>query len=170
MLGKNCYKEYYDCVKDIIEDPIVLEMKNYIHHGDTTCYQHCVNVSYYNYRVCKALKLDAKSAARAGLLHDLFLYDWHKHRPESFQQLHGFTHPMSAWMNAKKFFKLNSKEDDIIIKHMWPLTFTLPLFKESYVISLVDKYCGILEIADYQIKTLPEKIRTIKSILKAYKF
>lgn len=59
--------------------------------------------------------------------------------------LHAFTHPQTALENASKLFDLNEKECDIILKHMWPVTIKLPKYKESYIITLVDKYCAIQE-------------------------
>ena len=42
----------------------------------------------------------------------------------------------------------NSKTvEDIIGKHMWPLTAPLPYYKESYMVSLADKICATLEMA-----------------------
>ena len=72
-------QEFYDCIGDIIAHPVVQQMKQYPHHCGTSCFRHCLNVSYYNYQICRLLGLDARSAARAGMLHDLFLYDWRKH-------------------------------------------------------------------------------------------
>ena len=40
--------------------------------------------------------LDYVSVARAGMLHDLFLYDWRK-RENGRKGLHAFTHPKSAY-------------------------------------------------------------------------
>ena len=68
-------EEFYSYIKDLVHHPYVLKMKNFPHHCETNCYQHCLNVAYFNYRICKFFHLDAKSAARAGMLHDLFLYD-----------------------------------------------------------------------------------------------
>ena len=47
-------------VKDIAEHPVVLRMKLYPHHGSTNCYQHCMNVAYYNYQWCRFLHLGCK--------------------------------------------------------------------------------------------------------------
>ena len=33
--------EYNKLVDDLLNNDIVLKMKNYIQHGNTTCYQHC---------------------------------------------------------------------------------------------------------------------------------
>lgn len=59
-------EEFYGYIKDLVHHPYVLKMKNYQHHCNTSCYQHCLNVAYYNYKICKFFNLDARSAARAG--------------------------------------------------------------------------------------------------------
>ena len=140
--------EYFELVSDIITNKNVLKMKDYMQHGTTSCFDHCLNVSYYSYILCKKLNLDTRSAARAGLLHDMFLYDWHtstyiKNAPLT--KKHAFYHPYIALKNANKYFKLNKVEKDIIVKHMWPLTIVLPKYKESYVVSIIDKLCCITE-------------------------
>ena len=84
------------------------------------------------------------------MLHDLFLYNWRK-RENGRKGLHAFTHPRTAYENASKLFKLNDKEKDIILKHMWPVTFALPKYKESYILTLVDKYCALNE-SIYEIR------------------
>lgn len=140
--------EFYSYIKDIVHHPAVLEMKKYPHHGVTTCYQHCLNVSYYNYRICKYMGWDAKAAARAGMLHDLFLYDWHEHAAKTGDHFHGMTHPKKSLENAKKYFRLSEKECDIILRHMFPVTPIPPKYKEGYVICITDKYCGSCETAD----------------------
>ena len=122
-LRRNWKSEFYSEVKDIAEHPVVLRMKLYPHHGSTNCYQHCMNVAYYNYQWCRFLHLDARSAARAGMIHDLFLYDWHTHAKKTGDRFHGLTHPEKSYQNARKFFDLNHIERDIILNHMWPVTF-----------------------------------------------
>lgn len=72
-------REYLDCVWDLLLNPAVRRMNQYVQHGSTTCLRHCLNVSYRSYCACRRLGLNYRSAARAGLLHDLFLYDWHYH-------------------------------------------------------------------------------------------
>lgn len=152
--------EYFEIIKDIAFSPVTLEMENYIQHGFTSCYEHSVYVSYYSYLIAKDLGLDYKSVARAGLLHDLFLYDWHikdtKDKP--LFQKHGFVHPQIAFENANKYFELNDIEKDCILKHMWPLTIKFPVYKEGYILTFVDKYSSIIET----IKGL----RSIKPYLK----
>ena len=139
-------EEFYDCIRDVAEHPVVLRMKLYPHHGNSNCYQHCMHVAYYNYQWCRFFKLDARSAARAGMLHDLFLYDWHTHTQKTGDHFHGLTHPETALKNAEKFFELNDTERDIIRTHMWPVTFlAFPRTKEALITTLTDKYCGSCE-------------------------
>lgn len=153
-------QEFYECIRDIMEHPMVLLMKKFPHHCDTDCYQHCMNVAYYNYQICKVLGLDARAAARAGMLHDLFLYDWREHAAKTGDRFHGLTHPKVALRRAEKYFDLNDMEKDIILKHMWPLTIIPPKYFESYIICLTDKYCGACEITDhYSGKIMPKRIK-----------
>ena len=129
---------------DMKENEIVQKMKNYRQHYDTSCYEHCLNVSYISYKICKKMNLDYVAVARASMVHDLFLYDWRK-RQDGRKGLHGFTHPKTSLENAKKLFELSKEEEDIILKHMWPLTAKFPRYKESWVVIGVDKYCAIKE-------------------------
>lgn len=137
---------YNHLVADLLENETVLKMKEFPHHGDTTCFQHCLNVSYYNYKLCRFFSLNERAGARAGLLHDLFLYDWHTYKPAKGERLHGFTHASAALKNVRKSFYVSDLEADIIEKHMFPLNITaFPKYRETLVIVLVDKYCGLLE-------------------------
>ena len=140
-----CKKDYYNAISDLIVSDVVLSMDKYIQHGSTSTLDHCIRVSYRSYKIAKLFKMDYKSAARAGLLHDLFLYDWHLEPRKKLFEKHGYTHPKKALVNATNNFDLNIKEKDIILKHMWPLTLkSVPMYKESFLVSMIDKYssCG----------------------------
>ena len=137
-------KEFYEITKYLINHPTVLQMKNYRQHYDTNCYDHCIEVAYWSYKFCKKHNLDYVSMARASILHDLFLYDW-RHSKARLKGWHAFIHPKIALENALKICDLNEKEKDIILKHMWPVTMALPKYKESYILTLVDKYCALNE-------------------------
>lgn len=137
--------EYMECVQDILANEKVQSMKNFIQHGTTTTLTHCIHVSYYSYKVCRRYGLDCRTAARGGLLHDLYLYDWHTHAKETGERFHGLTHPRTALKNAESLFRLNEAEKDIILKHMWPLTLIPPRTWEGCVVMLADKHCGFME-------------------------
>lgn len=57
-------KEFSELIQEIINNETVLQMKNYLQHFDTNCFDHCITVSYYSYLICKKLKLDYVSASR----------------------------------------------------------------------------------------------------------
>ena len=139
--------EFYSIIRDIIKNKTVQEMKKYRQHYNTSTFEHCFNVSFMSYKVCKELHLDYKSMARAAMLHDLFLYDWRGGlKAERFRDLHAFAHPKIALKNAQNLFTLNKKEKDIIVKHMWPVTlFHFPKYFESFIITLTDKHSAMYE-------------------------
>lgn len=143
-LDKNT--EFYTILNDIISNETVKKMKNFRQHYDTSTYEHCLNVSYISYKICKKLKLDYNAAARGSMLHDLFLYDWRTNRNLSgFTRAHAFVHPKIALDNSSKLFDLTKKEKDIIVKHMWPVTLKFPKYPESFIVTFVDKYSAIKE-------------------------
>ena len=147
--------EFKYIIRDIANHPEVLKLKNYEQHAHKSTYFHCTHVSFITYIICKKLNLDYVSATRAAMIHDLYYYDWHANEPG--HRLHGFTHPKVALNNAQELFELNEKEKDIILKHMWPLTLSLPKYKESYVVTLVDKYCTSHEV----ISNIKVKIKSL---------
>lgn len=158
MIKKNTeeYKEFHDIISDIINHPATQAMKKYRQHYDCNCFDHCLAVSYYSYKICKNLKLDYKSMARAAMLHDLFLYDWRVKQPGR-KGFHAFRHPYSACRRATALFNLNKKEQDIIKKHMWPVTIIPPKYAESYIITLVDKYCALSESYNHYAEMIVSK-------------
>lgn len=136
-------EEYLDCISDFMENEEVRSMKRYNQHRGVDCLEHCLNVSIQSFRICKKLGLDYRAAARGGLLHDFFLYDWHTENPHG--GLHAFTHPNTAARNADKHFILSKREQDVIKKHMWPLTPSLPRYPETFVVIVVDKFFCVSE-------------------------
>ena len=140
-------KEFINIVKDIISNDTIQSLRLYKHHYGSNRYEHCLSVAYYSYKICKFLGLDHVSAARAGLLHDLFLYDCQN--PETRPENHIKEHPKVALTNAEKLFLLNDIEKDIILKHMWPVTIPFPRYLETFVVTFVDKYCAIKELSNF---------------------
>lgn len=145
------YAEFMSIIQDLIKHPIVKQMRNYNQHANISCYQHCMQVAYYTYIVCKQLHLDYVSATRGAMLHDLFLYDWHDHiKPDrKWVHQHAFWHPKVALKNAKEIFDLNAIEQDVILNHMWPVTIRIPHFKETVIVTFADKYSACRETFCY---------------------
>lgn len=151
--------EFNDIISDIVTNSVVMDMKKFYQHYDCTCFDHCLSVAFYSYLICKKLKLDYKSMARAAMLHDLFLYDWRVRQPDR-KGLHAFKHPYVAYKNASSLFDINDKEKDIILKHMWPVTLKIPKYKESFIVSFVDK-CFAVEESFIKVEEC-EKEKVIK--------
>lgn len=137
--------EYEACVRDIMDNKMVKKMDDYVQHCNTSRLQHSVNVSYYSFLICYRMGWDYRSAARAGILHDLYFYDWRIKK--SIRTHHATWHPRVALDNAKKITELNNVEKDAILKHMWPCSLIPPRYIESYVVTTVDKLCAVCEVA-----------------------
>jgi len=160
--------EFVRHIIELLEQEQVETMKHYIQHGNTSTYMHCLVVAYYSYLLALRLPLqfDTKSIARGAMLHDFYLYDWHI--PDQSHRLHGYVHPRYALRNAKKYFKLNPIEEDIIEKHMWPLTFRkFPAHKEALLVNVVDKLCSLGET--FYLPVLPKDIKLLNHMLTSKK-
>ena len=151
-------EEYYEIVQDILQHEEFQKLKDFFHHN-SSIYAHVNDVAYFSYRISKYFKLDYRSAARGALLHDFFLYDWRNHDAPDLprKKFHGLAHPAIAVVNAKKHFSINEIEEDIIKRHMWPLTLVPPKYKESYIVSFADKYLSSKEFINEYKKRLNER-------------
>jgi uncharacterized protein len=129
----------------LIDNSRLKKTSEYIQHGNTSCLLHTIAVAHYSIRLSERLRIRCKKSEliRGALLHDYFLYDWHDGLKE--RRIHGFTHPAAALKNADKDFNLTHTERDIIKKHMFPLTFVPPKYRESWIVCCVDKACSLYE-------------------------
>ena len=133
QLSTTEHEQLYAILQQYDENPQVQRMREFIQHGDVTTYQHCKT-----------------SLAVGAFLHDFYLYDWHKrstfHGLRRLFEMHGFSHPGYACVNAQRVFHITKKEQDIIASHMWPLTFRhVPTCREAFIVCLADKYCAVVE-------------------------
>ncbi len=153
--------EYFNCVNDLLSNKTVLSLGEFRHHIGTTRFQHSLNVSYYNFKLCKLLRLNARSAARAGLLHDFFFYNRKDH--EKIMRSHSEEHADTALYNAMEMFPITDLEGDMILNHMWPMTPRLPRYRETYIITLVDKFCAVAEVMTSAYRFTGTKMRLAAS-------
>jgi uncharacterized protein len=150
-------QEYMSYVEDLLEKEEVQRLSNYTQHVHSTRLDHSISVSYNSYKLAKKWNGDARATARAGLLHDLFYYDW---RTTKFDEgSHAYMHPRIAVKNAEKLTELSDLERDIIIKHMWGATIAPPKYKESYIVTMVDKYCAVKEASEPMTNSVKSKWR-----------
>lgn len=142
---------YEDVLKkygaDILNSENFKSTKAYIQHGNMSVQEHCINVTKTSLAICDRLKIkcNTRDLVRGALLHDYFLYDWHKTDTIKSHRLHGFFHPGRALRNAKKEYRLTRRQADIIKKHMWPLTLVPPMCREAWIVTMADKYCSLME-------------------------
>lgn len=139
------YRCFLRCVQDLLDTPEVQSMRQLPHHPGTTCYEHSVRVAYVSFRLARRWGLDYVAAARAGLLHDLYLYN-SKDKP-SYYGAQCFAHPVAALKNAWALCgSLTPMEENIIVSHMWPLARKMPRYREALVVNLADKLCATAEV------------------------
>ncbi len=150
FFSKDQPSQEFDCVFKDYAEPVLQSGKlrqtnGYVQHGTTSCYCHSISVAYYSLRLADRLGInfDAESLVIGALLHDYYLYDWHC--KDASHRLHGFRHPKTALNNAMQDFDLNPVEQNIIMRHMFPLTPIPPKYRESLIVCLTDKFCSLAE-------------------------
>lgn len=133
--------------KEILASDNMKREKRFIQHANVSTYEHSIGVATMSLTLAAIfrVKVDKVSLVRGALLHDFFLYDWHDKM--AMPKAHAYLHPLIAFDNAKKEFKLNAIEKNIIQAHMFPLSIVMPKYKESWVVTMADKICAMNEIA-----------------------
>lgn len=123
------------------------------HHRNFNCFEHSLSVACVSLWLAKTfrLKVNLKSLIRGALLHDYFLYDWRLGTPGN--KMHGFGHARIALKNAKRDYPVDKIQEDIIVKHMFPLNPRPPRYAESVVVTVADKICAICEILSFICKS-----------------
>ena len=134
--------DFHMILDDLMKDERVGEMKRFVQHGSISTYDHCRNVASLSQRINRLFHLGADEEAllKGAMLHDYFLYDWHKNYYDH-NGWHGFAHAETALRNAEKDFDVTPQVAHIIRSHMWPLNITrIPLSREAWIVCLADKW------------------------------
>ena len=174
-LYNNMDVEYYYIVKEILEHNEFIKRLNYNHHENRSVFVHSLMVSTLSYKIAKKMKLDYKSAAIGGLLHDFYTHAWqyskdldnldkkyseNLKKKKKFSTLHAFIHPYEALINSNTYFNnlMNERVENAILVHMFPLSLfnkvKLPKYKESWIITYIDKAVSLKDFPN--IKEIPE--------------
>lgn len=137
--------EFNNIISDILKHEAFLKLKNENHHGITRL-DHSINVAKLTYYFAKKSRMkNYISVTRAALLHDFFSND----------QLEGeikvLNHPAVAAENAKKYFDISDLEYSMIKTHMFPMTFSIPKNKESWLLVSSDKLVASYEMLKYKV-------------------
>lgn len=140
-------REIEENAPDILHSKNFRQMKEYIQHGNVNVNLHVMTVARYSVALTDFLHISCnrRELIRGALLHDYFLYDWHKSDALNPHRLHGFFHPSRSLQNAQKEYNLTARQRDIIIKHMWPLTVIPPMCREAWIVTSADKFCSLME-------------------------
>lgn len=133
-------KDFYYIVEDILENKEFKKLEEIKHHGITR-YNHLLRVAYHTYKFTKGKNLKYVEATRGALLHDFFFYE--TNNLSTYDSLR--KHSNYALENACKHFSLTELEKDIIKTHMYPVTKTMPHYKESYIVDLIDDIASLYE-------------------------
>ena len=129
------------------KNPKFHAMRHYRQHGRISTYDHARSVALISFRLDKLLHAhsDRRTLLKAALLHDFYLYDWHR-KDHPHAALHGFYHPAVAAKNAKKEYGVSEEVASAIRSHMWPLTLTrIPKSREAALVCLADKIAAARE-------------------------
>ncbi|MDR1408963.1 MAG: HD domain-containing protein [Oscillospiraceae bacterium] len=138
--------EYMRYIVDLLATPEFKSLEVIPHHIPTTLLTHVRCVSYVAYSLCRRYGGDSKIAARGGLLHDLYYYDWHDFSDKS-HRWHGVLHPSRALKNACLLLgEVDKRTADCIHRHMFPFTPIPPIYRESIMVSLSDKICANFDV------------------------
>lgn len=140
-------KEIRDILLDIRENEHVQKMKKYIQHGRVSTYEHCESVTSLSYEINRKLHLhaDLDTLLKGAMLHDFYLYDWHK-KGDGTHRLHGFHHAERASRNAAHYLGMDEKTCHVIRSHMWPLTpGKIPKSREAWIVCFADKCVSLHE-------------------------
>lgn len=137
---------FWEEVRQVCSSSRMNKSRTFYQHGKINIYVHSLRVAYICYYWVKKyhLHVDEKALIRGALLHDYFLYDWHDKEHEH-KRPHVFFHPSAALCNAKQDFILTRKEENIIQRHMFPLTLIPPGCKEAWLVCMADKVCSTRE-------------------------
>lgn len=132
--------EFNNIVLDILNNQEFDKLKLYPHHGITR-HEHCLRVAYYTYLATKVLHLKYIDATRAALLHDFFT--------DEVSELKAFSryrnHPKYALINSKKYYDINKLQENIILRHMFPITFIPPKYIESWIVDIIDDISAVYD-------------------------
>ena len=152
--------EHFDPIaRPLLEAPEYQQLKAYRAHGEVSVFDHSLFVAEraYLYAKKRGLDLDYASLVRGALLHDYYLYDWHKKHKG--HRLHGFRHPAWALHNALLVYDLNEVERDVIRSHMFPLTFwRWPHSQEAWIVRKMDHKEARVEMREQRIAYLQKSV------------
>ncbi len=170
------FDEWFMLVEDILMNDEFQKRKIFPHHHNMSVWDHSILVSFRSFIVAKTFHASEEVCAIAGLLHDFYPWSWIyseeleeldegiylfelRRKKKGLFDLHGFTHANAASINYVKYFPEleNKRVTNAIKRHMFPLNIVPPRYKESLIITIIDKLNSVNELPS--IKVVPGKIK-----------
>ncbi len=136
--------EFNKIVNDILKHEEFIALKYEVHHGITRL-DHSLHVAKLTYLVCDFFHLKRTyETTRAALLHDFF-------KDNEVEGIQFINHPLVAAKKAQNYFSLDNFSENIIASHMFPTSKVWPKYKESFLVSSLDKVAAVKEMACYKV-------------------
>lgn len=146
MTKKN-KEEFNSLIEDITNNKQFNKLNKELHHGITR-YEHSMRVAKWTFKICNFFKIDGKNeVTRAALLHDFYI---NNDLVSSSGAAKLGEHPTKALENSLKYFSLNEIQQDIIKTHMFPCNLDVPKYKESWLVSGIDKAVSTYEMLRFK--------------------
>ena len=146
-MSKQSSENFYSLIKDITDNKDFNRLNKELHHGITR-YDHSMRVAKWTYQICDKFNIKSiNETTRAALLHDFFV-DADLADENGVQRLKD--HPSKALENSLKYYDLNNVQQDIIKSHMFPCNSIVPKYKESWLVSGIDKVVGAYEMLRFK--------------------
>ena len=149
---------FYNIIKDVVNSNEFREMKNYQYHKNGNLFRHCIKVAYlcYLHHKKKQMKIDIEEFVIGALLHDYFLYNLHA--GDKKYRFHWFKHSKIALKNAmQKYPNLTKTQQDMIKRHMFPVTLIPPRTKAGWLVCYYDKVAAISDCFENNKKKKKQK-------------
>lgn len=149
-------RDFISYAAPIIQRGGLCKTDNIRQHGKTSRFTHCVSVAYYSLKAATHLKThcNAESLVIGGLLHDYYLYDRHEKNISHLKN--SYIHPKVALYNAMRDYEVSPLEQNIIVRHMFPITLVPPKHLEGLIVCVTDKICGLAETFGINKVPLPD--------------
>ena len=136
--------------RDVLQSESFLSSASQKQHFHTSVAKHSRQVAFKTLRICRMItaigvKVDEKTAVRAALCHDLGLVGKDQKYRNDIDSLK--SHPAESLRIAKTIYPgMNSRMEQAILRHMWPVTFRFPSSPEGLAVSVADKLTSAADI------------------------
>lgn len=134
------FDEFCNIINPYVQNQEFRLLKNCKHHGIDR-YSHSLRVAYYTYCVTKKISRRYVDATVAALLHDFFIDE--VRLENALDRL--LLHPIIAAQNSKRLFDINDFQENIIVRHMFPITPIPPKTWEGWIVDFLDDVASVYE-------------------------